>query len=341
MADDTKTQVSVAMATYNGARYLEAQLESIAGQSELPDEIVISDDNSTDETLEIAKRFGARVPFDVRILPRHERLGFADNFLHAAENCRFPLIMFCDQDDIWVPNKLALSRDRLLQDDSLMLLHKLALVGSDLQPTGVFTQGIEDDATHGPLVLEPYLCGHGNTMMFRQQLVALYPKEKRPLVDGDRLLSHDTWLYTLAAALGSVSLMEASLILYRQHGSNVSSLDERSLRQKLRDLSTFAVRHHERQAAFNGAMASVFSEIASTKAEWSAKASRAATRYRQREAEVCDRLNVYRLPSLRQRLSAFRSVGRRRSQEAGQGKALLLANVKDFVLGVFRTGFRT
>lgn len=340
MPDQIKPKVSVAMATYNGARYLEAQLDSIAAQSELPAELVISDDNSTDETLGVAAQFAKRAPFDVRILPPHERLGFADNFLNAAENCRYPLIMFCDQDDIWMSNKLALSRERLLQDGSLMVLHTLSLVDNDLQPTGVFTQGIEYDATHGPLTLEPYLCGHGNTMMFRRELVSLYPKANRPVVDGDRTLSHDTWLYTLAAALGSVSLVKASLILYRQHGSNVSNLDERTFGQKLRDLATFAVQHHERQAIFNGAMADVFSGIANTHFAWRERALSAEVRYRQRQEELCDRLSVYRSCSFARRLSALLSVNERRKVKAGRYKARLLANVKDLVLGVFRTGYR-
>ena len=222
-----------------------------------------------------------------------------------------------------------------------MLLHTLEIVDTDLQPTGVFTQGIEHDATHGPLDLEPYLCGHGNTMMFRRELVTLYPRNKRPLVDGDRVLSHDTWLYTLAAALGSISLMEASLILYRQHGHNVSSLDARTVRQKLRDFATFAVQHHECQAVFNGAMARVFSEIAHSRPEWNARATSAEARYRQRETEICERLNVYRSPSLANRASSFNSVRRRRQGEQGRRKTKLLANAKDLVLGVFRTGFRT
>jgi glycosyltransferase involved in cell wall biosynthesis len=330
------------MATYNGARYLQAQLESIAAQSELPAELVISDDSSKDGTLDIAERFGRDAPFMVRILAKHDRLGFADNFLHSAENCQFPLIMLCDQDDIWLPNKLAVSRNRLLRDDSLMLLHTLALVDQNLQPIGVFTQGIHKDEVYGPLAIEPYLCGHGNTMMFRRELVTLFPRTRRPMLNDSRVLPHDTWLYTLAAALGNISQLTDSLILYRQHGSNVSSLDKRRFLQRLRDLSTFAIGHHARKATFNDKMASVFEELAQLQPAWRQAALAAAVRYRKREAEVRDRVNVYKRPSYRERLAAFSSVRRRRREDdAVNRQELILADAKDLLLGVCGLGFRT
>lgn len=328
------------MATYNGEAYLWQQLESIAAQTELPAEIVISDDGSNDATIAIAERFGREAPFDVRVLPPHKRLGFGDNFLHAAENCRSPLIMFCDQDDIWVPDKLARSRERLLRDDSLMLLHTLALVDADVRPFGVFTQGIEHDRRYGPLELEPYLCGHGNTMMFRRELLTLAPRSTRPVVENGRLLSHDTWLYTLAAGLGCVSHLAQNLVQYRQHGENVSSLDHRGPGQRIRDLLTFAVSHHERQAAFNSRMGEIFEEIARINMEWRDRALVAAARYRERAEAVRQRVDTYSSPSIAGRLSAYKSLRHLRSGLPGSRKAKLLAEAKDFVLGVGRLGFR-
>lgn len=327
------------MATYNGAQYILEQLESIAAQSELPAEVIISDDGSTDATIEIAKRFGQAAPFAVRILPGHQRLGFADNFLHAAENCHSPLIMFCDQDDIWLPHKLARSRSRLLQDNSLMLLHTLALVDTALKPIGVFTQGIEQDRCFGPLELEPYLCGHGNTMLLRRELLWLFPRSERPLIEGDRLLSHDTWLYTLAAALGNVSHEKQSLVQYRQHDENVSSLDDRSMFQKVRDLLNFAVGHHEQKAAFNFRMEEIFREIAASNTKWNHRATVASNRYRERAKTIQKRVEVYTGPSLKRRLQAFRKL---RSAQASCSEAKqesYLTHLKDLLVGV--SGIRT
>jgi len=332
--------ISIAMATYNGEAYLRQQLDSIAAQTELPAEIVISDDGSNDATISIAERFGRDAPFDVRVLPPHDRLGFGDNFLHAAENCRSPLIMFCDQDDIWVPEKLARSRERLLHDDSLMLLHTLALVDANDRPVGVFTQGIEHDRRYGPLEIEPYLCGHGNTMMFRRELLTLAPRSARPRVEDGRLLAHDTWLYTLAAGLGCVSHLTQNLVQYRQHGENVSSLDHRGLGRRFRDLLTFAMGHHERQAAFNSRIAEIFEEIARDNPDWKDRALVAAALYRERADAVRQRVDTYSSPSLAGRVRAFRSLRRSRSGLPGSRKAKLLAETKDFLLGVGRLGFR-
>src|SRR4051812_16300560 len=99
--------ISIALATYNGEKYLSAQLESLALQTRLPAELVVCDDCSTDRTIDIIDEFIARAPFPVRVARNESRLGFVNNFMRAAQGCRADLIAFCDQDDIWEPNKLA------------------------------------------------------------------------------------------------------------------------------------------------------------------------------------------------------------------------------------------
>ena len=98
--------ISVAMATYNGAAYLPGQLESLAEQTQKPAELVICDDRSTDATPEIVRSFARRAPFPVVFVANPQRLHFADNFLQAASLCASDHIAFCDQDDVWRPHKL-------------------------------------------------------------------------------------------------------------------------------------------------------------------------------------------------------------------------------------------
>ena len=100
------TSVSVAMATFNGARYVRQQLDSLAVQSHLPSELVITDDCSTDETLELLNNFAANAPFPVFVHQNESRLGYRGNFLHATTLCSSDLVAFCDQDDIWDRCKL-------------------------------------------------------------------------------------------------------------------------------------------------------------------------------------------------------------------------------------------
>ena len=98
--------ISVAMTTFNGAAYLEEQLNSLLDQRHLPLELVIGDDGSEDETLVILERFAGRAPFPVLVQRNVRRLGFRENFIRTAERCRGELITFCDQDDIWHPDNL-------------------------------------------------------------------------------------------------------------------------------------------------------------------------------------------------------------------------------------------
>ena len=102
----TPLSLSVALASYNGERYIGAQLDSIARQTRLPDELVICDDASTDSTEDIVREFARRAPFAVRFF-QHERMGSSTrNFELAIAECRGDIIFLCDQDDVWYPNKV-------------------------------------------------------------------------------------------------------------------------------------------------------------------------------------------------------------------------------------------
>ncbi len=104
--------ISVAMCTYNGEKYLREQLQSIASQTRLPDELVICDDRSADSTLDIIRNFTDSAPFPVRLHINPVNLGRAAkgitrNFEQVSSFCTGDLIAFCDQDDVWLQQKLA------------------------------------------------------------------------------------------------------------------------------------------------------------------------------------------------------------------------------------------
>lgn len=93
-------KISVAMATYNGAAYLEQQLESLANQVLHPGELVVTDDGSSDGTLALIEDFARRAPFPVRLVRNEARLGYRGNFIKTSTICGCELIAFCDQDDV-------------------------------------------------------------------------------------------------------------------------------------------------------------------------------------------------------------------------------------------------
>lgn len=97
---------SVAICTYNGSRYLPEQLESLVRQQRLPDEVVISDDGSTDGTCALLEDFRQRAPFPVCLCYNPKNLGYSRNFAQAVQHCSGDLVALCDQDDFWYPRKL-------------------------------------------------------------------------------------------------------------------------------------------------------------------------------------------------------------------------------------------
>jgi len=102
----TNVPISIAMATYNGESFLAEQLDNLAKQTLKPLELVVCDDGSTDDTVAILEGFAALAPFPVSIHRNGTRLGHTENFLKAANLCSGKWIGFCDQDDVWLPNKL-------------------------------------------------------------------------------------------------------------------------------------------------------------------------------------------------------------------------------------------
>ena len=95
------------MCTYNGEPFLREQLDSIAGQTKLPAELIICDDGSVDSTLEIARDFARVCPFDVKVHRNPKNLRVTRNFEQAIGCCSGDFIPLCDQDDVWYPPKLA------------------------------------------------------------------------------------------------------------------------------------------------------------------------------------------------------------------------------------------
>jgi hypothetical protein len=174
-------------------------------------------------------------------------------------------------------------------------------------------------------------------MMFRRELVHLVPRQQRPMT-GDRTLSHDTWIYTLAAALGKVSHLASSYILYRQHGGNVTVVDSRRWLRRLTDLATFPVQHYRQIMKFDREIADILAHIAPGHPHWSEALEIAAERYRQRASRIHDRLLTYQRPSIAERLDAFVAAHRTsyRSRTAAGSSAKIV--IKDLIVGVLRLG---
>jgi glycosyltransferase involved in cell wall biosynthesis len=203
--------VSVAMATYNGERFLPAMLESLAAQTRLPDEVVVRDDASEDRTVSILHAFARRVPFRVEVIAHGPRLGYAQNFVAASRNCRGRVIFFADQDDSWRPAKLATVTQHVRRSP-LALFHDFALV--DDHGAGLA------DSFYGLLAergLSPAVAVKGCSMAVTRAFVDTWGW---PPIESS--ISHDVWVALLSTAFGQRINLPEPLIDHRLHDANAS-----------------------------------------------------------------------------------------------------------------------
>lgn len=221
-----RESVSVALCTRDGALYIAEQLRSILGQTVPVDQIVISDDASTDSTLELVRaelaRAGASAP-KIVIVKNATPLGVTRNFEKAISACTSDLIALCDQDDIWVPRRMELFL-RLFrsQPDLTLAFSDAQLVDANGERAGgslfraiSFTRRerklVRDGRAFDVLLTRNVVTGA--TTVFRRTLLAAAMPFLSPWV-------HDEWLAIIAAGTGKVDFIPEQLTRYRQHGAN-------------------------------------------------------------------------------------------------------------------------
>lgn len=232
-------RISIVLCTYNGSRYLEAQLGSLLAQTQLPDELVIRDDSSTDATWTMLERFAAQAMSRgvVVDLARHPaNLGYVRNFEAALEAATGDIVFLCDQDDVWRQDKLAVMSAEFVRRHDLVLLHTDArLVDAEGQSIGL---GLLEslDVTEQDMADEH--AGQGFDLLLRRNLVTgatlairgAVLKGILPIPGG---WVHDEWLAISAAAQGRIDCLEEMLVDYRQHGGNQIGAWRRSLLERL------------------------------------------------------------------------------------------------------------
>ncbi|HEX8242629.1 MAG TPA: glycosyltransferase, partial [Longimicrobium sp.] len=212
-------RISVAMCTWNGERYLPAQLDSIAAQTRLPDELVACDDGSTDGTVALLRAFAARAPFAVRVLVNERNLGSTRNFEQAIGLCRGEVVALADQDDAWPPEKLArfeaVFRARpgvgLVFSDGLVVDDALRPVGARLWESFGITPRMLRRISRGEafsLLLSRNLVT-GAAMAFRARAA----EGALPVPEGTGRI-HDGWIALVAAARAEVAALPEPLLLY-------------------------------------------------------------------------------------------------------------------------------
>lgn len=228
--------VSVVLCTYNGARFLEAQLNSLASQTVPLNRLVLRDDGSTDKTVSIVRDWSQnhRVPL-VHVTQPVTRLGPARSFLTAlAAGGPAQVHLLADQDDVWLPMKIERAIKALEagpQQPRLYAARQL-YVDRELHPLG--TSPMPGSTEFSAAVYESQLTG---CTMALNETLRLLVSRRVP----QQALMHDWWIYMLASASGEIVFDEMPTMLYRQHGQNVIGVGPTGL---------VALKERVRRAAF-------------------------------------------------------------------------------------------
>ncbi|MFA6623013.1 MAG: glycosyltransferase family 2 protein [Fibrobacteraceae bacterium] len=202
--------ISVCIAVYNGQKFLEAQVRSILPQLSAEDEIVVSDDCSTDSSLPILKEMGdARI----RIIGNTERLGPIYNAERALRAARGNLIFLSDQDDVWLPGKADTCMDAL--EDADLVLHDAFILHDGIRlPETLFQRRCARPGLLHNLYRNGYT---GCCMAFRRAVLDTV------LPFPPALPMHDQWLGLIAEKKYRVQFIDSALIEYREHSANYTA----------------------------------------------------------------------------------------------------------------------
>lgn len=228
--------ISVAMATYNGSKYLTEQLDSILSQTLRPAEIIVCDDQSTDNTAEILEEYRSRGLLNYYI--NDQRLGFIGNFKKAVSLCNpANYIALSDQDDIWLPSKLILASKYMKNIDET---DSPAIVYSDLilvdQDKNLINPSFRSELGQGGYIycLETLFFGcfvNGCTMLMNPAMRSYFPT-----IPDQGALNHDTWISMIAYTFGNADIVPEPQVYYRSHANNATEVGDFKRKGRLKRL---------------------------------------------------------------------------------------------------------
>lgn len=208
------SNVSVAMAVYNGGMYLKPQIESILSQLLPDDELVVSYDISSDDSLSIIQDYCNR---DHRVVLVHnDRGGIVANFNNAIKHCKNDAIFISDQDDLWLPNKRQKVVEALNRTGADLVIHNGVHINENDE---VISDSFFEMYKIGNSLLRNFVAPRysGCCMAFsRKAMTYLYPM---PL----EVINYDHWIGMACQLFGTVSYLDEVLLQHRLHGSNATT----------------------------------------------------------------------------------------------------------------------
>lgn len=236
-------EVAILLATYQGERFLEEQIDSLFEQTYKNWKLYIHDDGSDDKTVEILQRYKEQYPEQIVLLDGNITGGPKTNFLYMMKQVESAYYMCCDQDDIWLPEKIEKTYNQMKSletdvDIPCLVFTELKIVNEDLEvisDTMSRYQKLDCVNTNLHRMLMQNVVT-GCTMMLNRKLRDMVIQYK----DIKNIIMHDWWASIIAAEFGKIKFIEEPTILYRQHDdNNIGALDINNVSYFLKKLSQF------------------------------------------------------------------------------------------------------
>ena len=220
-------KISIVMATYNGEKYLSEQIDSIIKQTYTDWELIIRDDGSSDGTTDIILEYVRRYPVKIRfIIDTGNNLGVSQNFIYILSHTKAEYVMFCDQDDIWLQDKINVTLNKMDETEAKYGADMPVLVHTDLKVVDK-DLNIISNSFRRYQNLDPFKGANLNRLLVQNTITGATVMVNRALADKIRLLPehciiYDWWIGLVAAAFGKIDYVPSATILYRQHRDNVT-----------------------------------------------------------------------------------------------------------------------
>lgn len=216
-------KISVCMAVYNGEDFIKEQIDSILPQLKDSDELIVSDDGSTDQTLSIINSYA-----DDRIsVYPSGRKNIILNFENALKKATGEIIFLSDQDDVWYPNKVS-KMVKYLQDFDLVFSNASVFNDTIDETTLLFNKGKIRTGLFRNLIKNNFI---GATMAFNRPIL------DKALPFPVNIYMHDAWIGSVAEIGGKTFYLDEPLIFYRRHGGNASQTGEKSKNSFLKKIA--------------------------------------------------------------------------------------------------------
>lgn len=239
-------KISIALCTYNGAKYLEEQLKSLAEQTLKADEIIICDDNSSDNTVNIVNRYKDNL--NIKLTVNKTNLGVTKNFEQAISLCSGDIIFLCDQDDVWDKNKIKIMAEKMQDEKIGFCCCDGIITDENLKQIADYT--LWNTSGLSKIDLNKFSAYNLiNNYCFTGMATAFKSSLKKYVLPVSKNAVHDEWLAFIAVCVSKVAFVEQKLVFYRQHNSQQIGINSiKPVKEIWKFLNSYKISSMEKEA---------------------------------------------------------------------------------------------